>query len=598
MTTDDRDDRDDRIDELLREALQEEADTVVPSGDGLSRIQGRVRSDRSRQRWTRPAFVLGSVALLAAAGVGVYAATNGSGDSDRLDAIESGSPSPSTSESVSPSPTNEPVSNTDFPRQAIFPFTTAEEENAWEASYAQGHEPWKADPEAVAQFWVQNYLGEKDIDETVSKTLVGDRARVTLGRTLQVEQQAQIPITTVRLVQYGKGWVVVGAVDPQGLLSLSSPTPGATVTSPVTVTGPGYGVDEAAAVKVFDSSEPGALGVEHVSYGSGTQEWSTSLSYDAPKAAVGAVVAVQGSAADGGPQRLVAQQVRFGAATGGEAPAYFYAVKDNRIAKFASRNGAALEYLTEEQPGGGPSDPQVGGTTGLVYYLEGSGTCSNALVALDNEATHHTHSVASPDSGYVITGYSVLESEGAETNSTTPAVAYYEQACDSQTSPQAKLVMRTWNGTTHTVKFPSQPPAITGDPSWEADGTHVVAYVRTGNDGYLARYDATSGKDATPGAVCGDDAPDGMPTALEIDSTADMWVALQTGSAMTVATCGGGAWHEQFSIPGNDTPADADVTADGAAVLLTDADGKVWRWDGSGEATELSPSVPLDHITW
>ena len=59
MTTDDRDDRDDRIDELLREALQEEADTVVPSGDGLSRIQGRVRSERSRQRWMRPALVLG-----------------------------------------------------------------------------------------------------------------------------------------------------------------------------------------------------------------------------------------------------------------------------------------------------------------------------------------------------------------------------------------------------------------------------------------------------------------------------------------------------------------------------------------------------------
>jgi hypothetical protein len=322
------------------------------------------------------------------------------------------------------------------------------------------------------------------------------------------------------------------------------------------------------------------------------------VSFDPPTTGIGALVAVQDSAADGGPQRLVAQQVRFGTSTVAAAPAYFYAVKNNRIAKFASRNGAAIEYLTEEQPGGGPSDPQLGTTTGDVYYLEGSGTCSNALVRVSTDPGHKTRSVAAPDAGYVITGYAVLEPEGAESDPNNPAVAYYEQSCGQGSGPQAKLVMRTLNGEQSVVKFPSQPPAISGDPTWEPDGQHVVAFLRTGNDGYLARYDAVHGGDATAPQTCSDGAPDGMPAALEIDASNDLWVALQTGSSIDVATCGGGAWHVQFSVPGNKVPSDVDVTADGSAVLVADADGDVWRWDGSGDPTKLSPSVPLDRITW
>ena len=596
MTTDD---RDDRIDELLRQTLHEEADTVVPSGDGLSRIQRRVQSDRSRQRWLRPALALGSVALLAAGGVGVYALTNGSSSGDRLEPGGDVTPTASESASPTPSPTEVPVADRGFPKQAIFPFTSAAEERDWETAYADGHEPWKADPAAVAQFWVQNYLGEDSVDALVEKRVnaAGDGAKVTLGRTMKVEQKSTISVTVVRLVKYGEGWVVVGADDPQGQLSLTAPDPGATVSSPVTVTGPGYGVDEAAAVEVFDSSRPGALGVGHVSYGSGVPQWSTSVSFDPPATGVGAVVAVQGSAADGGPQRLVAHQVRFGSGTVAAAPPYFYAVKSNRIAKFSSKDGASIEYLTEEQPGGGPSDPQLGGTTGDVYYLEGSGTCSNSLVRVTTDPEHKTSSVASPDAGYVITGFGILEPEGAESDPNNPAIAYYEQACDNA-SPQAKLVMRTLNGERSVVNFSSQPPAVSGDPAWEPDGRHVVAFVRTGNSGYLAKYDAVHGGDATPPPVCADGAPDGMPVALEIDATDDMWVALQTGSSMVVATCGGGAWHEQFSVAGNRSPADVDVTADGSNVLLTDVDGDVWRWDGSGDASKLSPSVPLDHVTW
>ena len=42
---------DDGFDALLRDSMHGEAETVMPAGDGLSRIQQRVASRRARLRW-------------------------------------------------------------------------------------------------------------------------------------------------------------------------------------------------------------------------------------------------------------------------------------------------------------------------------------------------------------------------------------------------------------------------------------------------------------------------------------------------------------------------------------------------------------------
>ena len=56
------DDRHDSFEELLRNALTDEADDITPAGDGLARIQQRVTARQARFRWLRPAIAVGSAA--------------------------------------------------------------------------------------------------------------------------------------------------------------------------------------------------------------------------------------------------------------------------------------------------------------------------------------------------------------------------------------------------------------------------------------------------------------------------------------------------------------------------------------------------------
>jgi hypothetical protein len=600
------DGRDDRLEAVLRNALHEEADAVVPAGDGLSRIQRRVDSGRARQRWLRPALAAGSAAVLAFAGLGAYALTNGHSDGgkDRLSPGVTPTDTASETTDPSPSPTTVPIAHGTFPKLAIFPFNSAPEEATWETAYADGHQPWKADPTAVSQLWVQNYLGYGDVDQVVSKTVNAASADVTLGRTMTAEQKRTVSVTVVHLVKYANAWIVVGATDPAAApnaLSLSSPAAGTLASSPLKVTGPGYGVDEAIKLDVRDARSATSYGVGHASFGSGTPEWSASVSFTQPTGPDGVLIASEASLADSGTQRIAAEQLQFGEASGGTPPPhYFYAIKNGRVTKFVSRDGSAVDYLTDPQPGGGASDPQLSRDGKTVYFLQGGGTCVNGLMSVSTstaDSTQPTNSVASPDAGYVISSYAVEYNGSAGIN----RYAFFEEACDSSATPQAKLVMRENNGT-HVIKFHSLPPTIIGDPSYEpsAQVQLLDAIVRTGNGGYIARYDDVNDTTPTPQrhACPGLDANAGEPEALEVDGTGRVYVALRTGSSMDVVRCGPTQPTVLFSVAGNDQPADVDVANDGSAVLLTDQAGKVWRWDGSGDAVALSPTVPLDHVTW
>jgi streptogramin lyase len=216
-----------------------------------------------------------------------------------------------------------------------------------------------------------------------------------------------------------------------------------------------------------------------------------------------------------------------------------------------------------------------------------------------SDNTQPEQSVAAPDDGYVITGYAV---------SNASRYTYYEQACDPSTSPQAKLVfVGTANGTStskRTIAFDSQPPMVIADPSYEpTNGTtaYIDAIVHTGTGQYLARYDASKPSSPTPSrrACPGYDVNNGRPWALETDANGTVWFATQTGSSMQVWKCAAGSQSSAvaFTIPGNRQPMDVDVSPDGS-VLLTDIDGHIWRWDGSGDAHQLSPHQPVTDVTW
>jgi len=594
---------DDRLDALLRAAMQGEAETVTPAGDGLSKIQQRVTTRRARWRFLRPALVLGTATAMAAVGVGAYAIVHNPGGNAKV-VVPPATTAPGTpTESSSPSPSQsvEPVVNTAFPKLAIFPFVNPTEAKNWEKNAANGSEPWAADPKAVAQIWVQNILQLPSVDTVLNtKSTPGtpNRADVTLGRTLQAEGQKPFAVTVVHLVQYGHAWIVVGASDGGGLLKISSPTAGSSVSSPVSVSGPGFGNDEAAQVQVRDAESPTTFG--HNSTGSfGVQGWSASVRFHAT-GSVGAIAVVEASKADEGPARLAVEQVRFGATSVSAAPPYFYGIKNGRVTKFHSSDGAAVSYLTS---GGGASDPQLSSSGEVVYYLTASGTCANALKAVNigGGQPHPVITVATPDSGYRISGYSVGAIPAAASGAQRPWLGYFEQSCNGG-SPAARLVTLSNFGHRHVVNFSSMPPAIVGDPSFEPAGNvqHLDAIVRTGNQAYLARYNAASGNTTTPASACpGADTSNGLPQALETDFNGTMWFAVQTGSSMQVWKCAAGSQTAvvAFTIAGNRTPADVDVSGSGA-VLVTDIDGHVWRWNGSGNAVQLSPSVPLTQVTW
>jgi hypothetical protein len=534
--------------------------------------------------------------------VGVAVLVSSSGD-DKVTSTSNTSPTP---EPTATSTTAPVVDHAPFPAQGIFPFTTATAEEGWQQDYEQGSATqWEADPTQVAQHWVQDFLEQPAVDRVVSQSEDNGDELVTLGRIMQAESHAMVSVTTVRLTPYDKSWIVIGASDPQSLVSFSSPSPGATVTTPLTVTGPAFGVDEVVRLDVRDATSTTSYGTDTASFGNGSGQWAGRIDFSRPPAPIGVLVAVDISAADGGPTRIAAEQVRFAPAAPHQAPQYFYAVKSNRITQFASRTGDPTKYLTSEQPGGGVSDPQL--YEDEIYYLQGAGTCANSVMAVSTSANGGAKGevVASSDQGYVIAWYAAAPKPSALSGNPVTPVAVYETACDPANNPQAKLVLRDAAGATRSIAYPSVPPGLATDPSFDpwtgAPPQFLDGYVRTGNEGYIARYDVADTTTPTPtrSACSGLGPEDGQPAALEVDAGGTLWVALRTGSSMDVMRCAAGSRPKlAFTIAGNDQPADIDVTSDGSAVLLADDNGKVWRWDGSGNPEELSNSTPLDHVTW
>jgi hypothetical protein len=576
------DDRDPQMEERLREALAASADTVQPGGDGLMRIQQRIGARRTQQRWTRPLLVMGSVVVVAAVAVGAVTIAR-SNDSAKV-----------TPSDRAPSSTTEPVGVGGFPAQGFFPFSTAAEEATWEQQYADGDMPWIADPVGVATSWVPNYLEAKDVDQVVSKDQTATKADVTLGRNQS--EGGLHPVVVVHLVKFHKAWIVTGASDPQNLLTISSPEAGATVDTPLTVTGPGFGVDEVAKVELREAETPDLIAEAPTDgFGNGTPQWSATLGSahfhpTKPMAQPAVLVVYTLSAADGGVAQLTAQKVVLGlqsapAATG----AGFYGVQGGVIERF--------------EASGAPQGPVDGSSTkGTVfevrqfdsglYFTAKVGDCLPTLYSLPTGGGTPTE-VVTADKDYGIVGFD-LSADGTK-------LTYLESSgCNQSRAGMGKLVFENLtDGSRRTIDFPSEPPAIIGDPVWEADGVHVDAYVRTGMEGYLARYDSTKGSDATPSSnPCGEYDPATQLTgALDTDADGTLWFAGQTGASMQVLSCKDGQPNVELTVSVNDSPTALSVNPDGQ-ILLTDSSGRVWAGSAGGTPKQLRVGGGVTSATW
>jgi len=588
------DDRDVRLEELLRASLYDEAETITPAGDGLSRIQGRVTTRRARAAWWHPMAALGGVAVVAVAGFAAYALTRTPAHPSTLHTIQTGdtpTPTPDASASTPPAPV---VTKPTYPASAFYPFTSEAAERQWVAQDGPSKQPWVGDPELLAKTFVAAFVQQPGVTDVFARHISGRTATITLGRTLHDgNRSVPVKVTTVSMVHFDKAWLVVGASDGGGELKLTSPKSGQTLMSPALVAGPGYGVDENVRVDVRTVSGIARTGdVPTVAFGNGVPQWSTTVPFSAADPR-GAVVVVELSPADGGPGRIAVVGVNFATVQAASYPQYFYGVKNGRVTKFSSKSGAAISYLTPPEPGGGASDPQLVGNN--VYYLDGAGTCVNALRSVPVTGGSPT-TVSQPDTGYVITGYGIAAVDN-RVNS------FFESSCNSAVTPQGRLVFDTMIDDTHTqrtsVPFPAFPPQVVGDPSFAADGRHVIAVVRTGTQAQVQQYDAyqsSSMSDAT--SPCSTDPSTDLPTATQVDSGGAVWFATQTGSGMQVLRCAGGQSSVAFTVTGTDTPADVAVTSNGQAVLLTDTSGAVWRWTAGGTVEQLHPSVPQPQVAW
>jgi hypothetical protein len=580
-------DPDSGLEELLRSALRGEGDGVLPAGDGLARIQERIATRRGRRRWFVPIAAVGTAAVAAAAGFTAYALSTPPNDNDSISSQPGPTNATSFSTSPTPTPTETQATAPAYPDSAFYPFSSAAQEQSWEAQGGPSAQAWMTDAVATAKHFVSDFVLEPDVTTVMAKQKSSSAASVTLGRTMHDGNAARpLKVTTVRLERYGKAWLVVGADDPNGYLTTTSPASGSTISDPVTVSGPAFGVEESVQVDIRAVGAP-FLTAKHsqVMFGNGSAPWSTTVSYAAPGDPRGAVVLTEASMADGGPQRIVATGVAFDSTAGGY-PAYFYAVKNARITKFSARTGAAISYLTRQEPGGGPSDPQLVGDR--VYYLSGSGTCANVVASVPTSGGT-SRIIAAPQPGYVISSFAV---SGDATK-----VATFETACADAATPQGLLVTAdVGKPQPHIVPFPAFPPMVTGDPSWEPDGRYLDAVVRTGNQAHAARFDAFAAKDLQDSSPsC--DTMTGLPQTLEVDSVGGLWSIAQDGDSAQVVRCLGGVTRVMFTVA-TSTPVDIDVAGSGSAVLVTDADGHVWRWTQGGSVVQLKPSVPITQLTW
>jgi hypothetical protein len=279
----------------LAALLREQAETVVPAGDGLSKIQKRVAA-RRKARW----LVVPGAALVTAAAVSAFFVFGTADDRTSLRQVTSPGPSvvASPSPTASPSPSPDAFVGQPF-APAIWPFASHDQAEAWRQSPES--RPWAGDNLGVAQHFVDDYL-----------KLTGVHLVQTCNSCDVVEIVAAdgSQVGTVGLVREDDGSpraYSVAGVTFDSSFAVTSPTEGQRVTSPLKVTGTIVGVDENVAITLI-SQDGRTIGSTAAPAGSGAP-WSTTLSWTDGNWYTGALVLKTYSARDGSLNRLIVQRV-------------------------------------------------------------------------------------------------------------------------------------------------------------------------------------------------------------------------------------------------------------------------------------------------
>lgn len=286
----------------LRRALHEEADMIEPQGDGLSRIQRRT----SRSPWWRPAVAaVGAAAVLGAGvGIGLVLDDRGGGDASTSTppaASAPSTPAPSTPPGTAAAMTAPPA----IPQVAVPLYWVGTEGGAagsaaGSAGAGQGSRLYRefrrvfVPPGADVDVAVRQVLLGRPTDpdyrsawpggtslrsvqrsgSVVTLDLAGPRSAAAANATMAVQQlvhtvtAADPTVTAVRLTldgatlssAWGRGWpgsspvVRAPQTDVLAFVWLSTPEEGASLPSPVTLTGQATVFEATVSWEVLDAT--------------------------------------------------------------------------------------------------------------------------------------------------------------------------------------------------------------------------------------------------------------------------------------------------------------------------------------------------------
>jgi hypothetical protein len=332
---------DDPLATRLHDALDSEAAMVTPSDDGLQRIRAGI-DVAHRPWWRHPATIAVAAAVVLGTAVGIGAAVLGGGNGGTVVATDSTTPSAATSTpgpttaSVQPEPQDPPMTGTPRPAgdTGVYVYFLADGKGSAPRLFREIQPSTGADP--AAQALTATLAGNpQDPDyyspwagaRALSYSVQGDTATVDLSRFVQtggvVEnvavQQLVYTITANDTSVKKVKLLVDGATPPnshhdwsnpvarapmldvQGLIWLTAPTQGQTVSSPVQITGYGTAFEGTISWEVRQNGAKVAEG--HTQGGSNGQFGDFSDTVDLPPGTY-EIRAFESSAKDGSPQHI------------------------------------------------------------------------------------------------------------------------------------------------------------------------------------------------------------------------------------------------------------------------------------------------------
>jgi hypothetical protein len=178
----------------------------------------------------------------------------------------------------------------------VYPFASLVDAESWQReANPGGHQPWHLDPGFIATSFAKA-LGMPQVAQVIKVREDATGAHVSLG----FHNPNGVPVTagTVHLARVGTGsarpWEVVGD-DQSPDFTLTAPSYGAIVPSPVRVGGRITGVDENIRVRVFAGASTPPIGERCcLPAGGEASPWSTTVSFSGAPNAVLVITASTG----------------------------------------------------------------------------------------------------------------------------------------------------------------------------------------------------------------------------------------------------------------------------------------------------------------